>query len=218
MDQVVSQEQLLQQVSHLPQDIIDKIAAFHQPLSSFAVPGINNAQVSDRDGFIETFKFLKFTHEAQQYFIIGSIFSNVVASLTFYQWNSKNSLEQHDQDPIHILARQSTILASYSHRKTKTLEMKQPVTPQLFASMCVILRKVYTNLDFKTVIVIEHDRTQKNLYDTVLDRFRVLSGGKFKRNYLDKLTVKELQQRCAKRKIKYSGLCKAELIAALRRR
>jgi len=40
-------------------------------------------------------------------------------------------------------------------------------------------------------------------------------GGK---KTLDKLTVKELQQRCAKRKIKYSGLCKAELIAALRRR
>jgi hypothetical protein len=41
------------------------------------------------------------------------------------------------------------------------------------------------------------------------------SGGR--RIKLEKLTIKELQQRCIKRKIKYTGLRKAELIAALRR-
>lgn len=43
-----------------------------------------------------------------------------------------------------------------------------------------------------------------------------LQGGANKR--LEKLTVKELQQRCIKRKIAYSGKRKAELIAALRRK
>jgi hypothetical protein len=41
------------------------------------------------------------------------------------------------------------------------------------------------------------------------------TGGRVK---LETLTVKELQQRCIKRKIKYAGLRKAELVAALRRR
>lgn len=41
-------------------------------------------------------------------------------------------------------------------------------------------------------------------------------GGRKKSVKLEKLTVKELQERCVKRKIKYSGLRKAELIVVLR--
>jgi len=43
----------------------------------------------------------------------------------------------------------------------------------------------------------------------------LVGGGK--RVYMKDLTVKELQARCVKRKIKYSGMRKAELIAALKR-
>lgn len=41
-------------------------------------------------------------------------------------------------------------------------------------------------------------------------------GGKARKGSYESMTVKELQQRCAKRKIKYSGMRKVELIAALR--
>jgi hypothetical protein len=43
-------------------------------------------------------------------------------------------------------------------------------------------------------------------------------GGRLSHTKLEKLTIKELQHRCKERKIKYSGLRKAELITALRRK
>ena len=50
-----------------------------------------------------------------------------------------------------------------------------------------------------------------------LKRTYVLGGNSIRKGKLDSLTVKELQERCIKRKLKYSGLRKAELIATLRK-
>jgi len=49
------------------------------------------------------------------------------------------------------------------------------------------------------------------------ERGVIYYGGKTRRTKLDSRTVKELQELCAKKKIKYSGLRKAELVAALRK-
>jgi hypothetical protein len=60
-------------------------------------------------------------------------------------------------------------------------------------------------------------KLEKQLEETH-DDSQSSAGGASSRKRLEKLTVKELQHRCIKRKIPYSGKRKAELIALLRRK
>jgi len=69
-------------------------------------------------------------------------------------------------------------------------------------------------LEGKTLIITEDIKDVGHHMHNILNMKIEKKGGKKKS--LDDLTVKELQERCIKRKIKYSGMRKAELIAALR--
>lgn len=80
-----------------------------------------------------------------------------------------------------------------------------------------------TKINYIAQMIIDIAKVYKGSEDiTQTEWFKLnnytIEGGKRKYIKLEKLTVKELQERCTKRKIAYKGKLKAELIAALRKK
>jgi hypothetical protein len=71
--------------------------------------------------------------------------------------------------------------------------------------------KAISNLFTHILVVQDHIYGNLSNHKTYL-----IAGGKPKKNTYEAMTVKDLQERCKKRGIKYSGLRKAEIIKALR--
>lgn len=88
-------------------------------------------------------------------------------------------------------------------------------------------KKLLTVTDVDTMAnayYIKYKDAKAPIFSTVYSEFnnlikqQTVKGGAKKRKSLDSCTVAELKSKCSKRGIKYSGLKKAELVAALRRK